>query len=851
MSQKSPASALRAVLQFPIAIAAVPLAFGQVAPDPAHLASPGAASEGDVKTYGPSALTPALQAEIALRDAADRAQAVTTVTPRTAAVEQRDEATPVAGLTSRIDRVLVDADAVPGAVWALGRGWKAEFAADGMTYHPRLGRTHASATTSFELARVSRGGEPISFRGATVRSEGERVVLERGSLREIYNLSLESLEQTFVFDTLAGQGDLVLDVAVASDWQVVPGEEHIRFVEPGVGEVRYGRAYAFDAAGSRIELARTWTGDGIALTVPASFLAGAVLPLTVDPVIGSTTSLVLDDDESNPDVCFDSASNRYWLAYQDFFTATDSDVFVVTMTTGGTLGTPFSIDFTGDYWAQPAVASSPASNNLLVVASTTPDGPGSANADIEGRLVDTAALTTGGAQFLIDTQTQSCTKPDVGGSWWTGASFADYCVVWEREFSTTDSDILARVVNQDGTFLTTVIFLANSGLESDFAPAVSKSRGDESFFGDFWNVAWIRDTDQNGQGTPYSHRIYFDGTLNGATEQVVFNTALASNVDVTSSFDTTVPGVGERPFIVAYERDVNAGDIYATVCTQLGPETTSNVSAMEDFDVALITRNPSIATDGTSFFLAFDELWWGASAGSTDYDTYALSGNIAYANNDAFVALSERHQRLQYTGSLQRRCEIASQSDGGGSADDAVVAWEDYSAGGANGSTIALAIFDSATLDTSAFQAIGEQYCDANAHGDSGNGGRSASFISCLGDASVGSQQRLACDEMKLNAFAYFIVSASTGNVNMPGASLGRLCLGGTIGRVVGGSILNTGSSGSISTLFNPLSLPTPTGSFSANPGQTLYFQCWHRDTAPGGAAASNFSNACAVTFRP
>jgi hypothetical protein len=150
---------------------------------------------------------------------------------------------------------------------------------------------------------------------------------------------------------------------------------------------------------------------------------------------------------------------------------------------------------------------------------------------------------------------------------------------------------------------------------------------------------------------------------------------------------------------------------------------------------------------------------------------------------------------LQYSSGLQRRCEISSQFDGGGSADDAVVAWENHSGGNANGGTIEVATFDSATTDGSSLQSIGEQYCDANAHADSADGGRRSSFISARGNASVGSTQYLHCDEMKLNAFAYFIVAPSTGNVNMPGSSVGRLCLSGSIGRVVGGTILNTGTS--------------------------------------------------------
>jgi hypothetical protein len=560
-------AALRAALPLPVALSVASLAVAQ-APDAAGVSLASETLHEDVKTYTPS-LTPAQLAAIEAQDAADRAQSLPLPAPAADATRSLD-VVPAIGHLRRAPEVLLDATAVPGTVWGGGSDWKAEFAPRGVTYFPRVGRSAASAPTSFELARVTRGGDALSFRNASVRTEGQSVVMDRGTLREVYHLGLETLEQTFVFDTLVGEGDLVLDVAVASAWEPMSGEELIRFVGP-VGEVTYGRAFVFDASGARQEIERTWTGEGIRLTVPAAFLAGAVLPLTVDPVIVATVTNVLDDDESNPDVVYDSNSSRYWIAYQDYFSATDSDVWVIPMTPGGTFGTSLAIDFTGDSWVQPAVAVSPASGNMLVVASTTPDGPGSANADIEGRFVDTTTLALSGAQFLIDETSLSCVKPDVGGSTWTGAPFADYCVVWEREFNPTDHDILARVVNQDGTFLTSTIFLSNSGSNDDYAPAISKSRGDESFNGDFWNIAWIRDANQDGLGTPLlaphllrRHAERRDGAgrvQHGAGEQ---------RVDVTSSFDTTVPGLGERPFIVVFDRDVNNGDIYATVCTQLG-----------------------------------------------------------------------------------------------------------------------------------------------------------------------------------------------------------------------------------------------------------------------------------------
>ena len=801
----------------------------------------------DVKSS--DAMDAARVAEAAARDAADLA-ARPYVARAAAGMASKPERSAAALRASGLEHVVYDT--VGGEVWAVGQGWKARFGADGLEYIPRLGKAAPrNFPTRFELDRVTVGGEALTLRAPSVRRTADGVALHHGPVSEVYHAAPAALEQTFVFEALPGLGDLVLDVAVASAWAVVPGEDVIRFVDPAWGEVTYGRAFALDAAGARVEIAREWTGDGIRMTVPATFLAGAVLPLTVDPIIGVRVmnNQGVTDDDFNVDGAWDASSNKLWYVWQDYVSATDADIFAAAVDTAGVISAALSVEVTNDYWDTPAIAASPTTQRLMVVASATTDGPGSSVADIAARLIDPVNGTQG-APFVVDAQTQDCVRPDVGGSFDQVASSADFCVVYERVFSATDHDILARVVNTDGTFLTGVISLSNSGANNDFAPAISKSRGNETFNGDYWNIAWIRDVDGDGRGAPMTQRVYFNGTTNGSVEQLVMGTLLASNVDVTSTFDQVVAGTSERPYIVAFQREVGNGDIYATVCAQNLVLGESNVSEMEDFDASLIAGQPSIATDGTSFFLAYEEYFYNAPPGGDDFDVHALSGGIWTTSSGTGIALAERRRNVGTSFDHDATPVMTSMWDGGaGTIDDAWVLWVEIVNDPLG--EIWIQRYDSATLEASTFQAIGSQYCAANGHADSYGNGRASSFISARGNASTTSTQQLYCDEMKLNAFAYFIVSTTTGDVNNAGGGQGRLCLGGTIGRLVGGSILNTGNTGSVTIGFNPQSLPTPNGTFAAAPGQTLYFQCWHRDTAAGGVATSNFSNACAVTFRP
>jgi hypothetical protein len=845
-------STLGALLLGAAPLAAGPLALAQESPDSLRPTNP-PTRNGDLddvasKLAPPSALPRGpFDVDVAAGAASSALpHAPSAFAPKFAAPEP-----PVGGrVQPAIDTVLYDTTAAPGQVLARGRNWKAEFGPTGLTYIPVLGRNAPrNFPTSFNLASVRSGGEPVDFRSASVSQRGATVTLDRGTLREAYHLDADVIEQTFVFDALPTLGDLVVEVAVDSTWHVIATDEALRFVGETFGELTYGRAYVYDANGVREEIARLWTGTSIELIVPATFLATAAFPVTIDPPLGNTLQNSFGGpDDSNADLAFDASSGKFWLTWQDFTSATDADVYVTQFTPGGTQGTTVIVDTTTEYWETPAVAAAPTAERVLVVASTTTNGPGTSIANIEGRLVDTSASTQAGATFEIDQLTGDCVRPDVGGQWWTGSSEAEFCVVWERVHSTTDHDIHARRVQATGSPEGSTIFVSNSGTANDFAPAISASWGDPELFGDFWNVAWIRDADGNGTGRPIASRIYFDGTSNGATEFEVNATQLARNVSITSTLDDELVGTSERPFLVAFERSVNGGDVFVTVCTQNVAHSTSTIGTMEDFDLSLPQIEPSIATDGTSFFLTYSELFF-AGAGSNDFDVFMVSGNISELVTGGSIALAERHVGLAETFNVERASSTATRFDGGGGTDDGFVVWEQRS--GTNGAQLFLRELDARTTENSTQQAVGRQYCAANAHADSGSGGRETSWMWLRGDQRTGSTHRLFCEDTKRDAFAYFICSLTPGSVNLPGGSAGRLCLSGAIGRLVGGQILTTGSNGSISIDFSPGNLPSPSGPVAAAAGETWHFQCWHRDIAPGSVSTSNFSNAVAVTFQP
>ena len=125
------------------------------------------------------------------------------------------------------------------------------------------------------------------------------------------------------------------------------------------------------------------------------------------------------------------------------------------------------------------------------------------------------------------------------------------------------------------------------------------------------------------------------------------------------------------------------------------------------------------------------------------------------------------------------------------------------------------------------------------------------------GEAHAYGSSQVVADDLTLQAhsipvgsFGFFILSETTVPPTVSGGSSGQICLGGSIGRFIApGQVIAAGISGVISLAVHPSALPTPSGTVAANPGETWYFQLWHRD-AIGGQTTSNFTDAVAVTFQ-
>jgi hypothetical protein len=134
-------------------------------------------------------------------------------------------------------------------------------------------------------------------------------------------------------------------------------------------------------------------------------------------------------------------------------------------------------------------------------------------------------------------------------------------------------------------------------------------------------------------------------------------------------------------------------------------------------------------------------------------------------------------------------------------------------------------------------------YCDANP-----NSTGFASEISFLGSQSIGDNDvTLQTAGLPANQFAYYLVSPQSGFIaNAPG-SQGNICLSGTIGRYTS-QIGQSTSAGLFTRSLGTSNIPVIPPA-NINPGETWYYQLWHRDFNP--TPTSNFSRGIAITFAP
>jgi hypothetical protein len=736
-----------------------------------------------------------------------------------------------------------------GALWACGDSYKASFDAQGFTYVPFFGsRAPRNFPVGVRLESVHVGGQLLAFLGAGARTRSDdRVVIERGSLTELYDLDPRGVKQEFVFDSLPAGGDVRVRLAIDTELQPRTSDEGVEFAND-LGFVRYGKATVLDAAGRSQLMDTSWVDGAIELIVPAAFLAEARFPVTIDPVFVTFTVDATVEDDNSPDVAFENTTFLFAICWERIFSATDHDVWIeeYDILGGAIAGTRNTIDFTSVNWQHPRIASNVLSSQFLVVAQA---GAASGGARvIRGRTMESESPFALGSQFDISGgESGDKLDPDVGGDpVLTGPTY--YCVVWTRVLNPTDADVHARLVLSNSTLLGGGTFpIDNTGGTWDINATVSKSDGPVPFSAQDWNIAWERELPgAGGLGDIHGAQVHWDGMITTPS----FPIAATSDNDGRPSASTGLDLAGVRHYAVAFTRDFGDHDIELAILQGSTLEQLINVSSEEDVFTGLLFQDqlqPSVDASDEFFHVTYAEQY---STSTTDYDIWAS----ALSFNGTSTVLAEVHENLAFSSSLELNPQVSTRRSGGAPGSDTLAAtWDDFAGPGINNGDIEAATMTVPTGGPVQVLCAGDGSSIACpcAAGGFGNGCPNSLFagganLATTGNANVSSDTLVLRGTSMPNATCVYFQGMSF--VSPFVIDDGIMCTGGTIIRL--GSKLNAGDQSQYPSGGDPS--VSVRGAIPAAGGETRMYQAFYRNAAAFCTpSTSNRTNGLRITWLP
>ncbi len=564
-----------------------------------------------------------------------------------------------AGATSLPDEILFDDR--EGALFALGNTYKAEFDSNGATYVPYFDGAARNYPLHFVVQKAVVANTELAVDDAMPTRNDNRVTFAHGGLRATYDLLPRGMEQMFWFDTLPVRGELRVEVALHTDLQAAAHENGFSFSNE-LGTVSYSQAFAIDARGERLPLVTTLEHGTLCLRVPATFVASAVLPLCIDPLV-SSSQLAYQGVGTHPaevsDIAYEPTYGEYQVVFHRYWSGTDYDAFVRRFDSNMNPSTLFIIDTSGaESWEKPKIAANNLGDRFLVVAQTS---NGSASPYwIAGRTVGSGSGPVG-TPFVIERAGLpghafgDKINPDVGGDPdYFGPTY--FTVVWERIALTTDHDVHLKQVTSTGSLVSaTPIYLANS-TAFDSQPTISKSNGAPPYATQCWGVAWQRTYSPSDEDI-YGALVRWDGVV--TVPPFVIDSPIAWQLHPSISSPTDEVN-GARYYLCTFDDQLPANStITGTVLDQNG-------TSQGRFDIAnQLTPTyphvePSVDSDGARFVVGWHEVY-----GGTGQDFDIRVATCAFA--PALGLVIQDQATPGYTTDMEGLCEVTStHADGSG-----------------------------------------------------------------------------------------------------------------------------------------------------------------------------------------
>lgn len=556
-----------------------------------------------------------------------------------------------------------------GTIWVSGPKYKASFGTGGASFIPFLGSKAPRAfPLDMSLESATANGHAIALDAAsTAVRDGDRITIDRGPIDEVYEIGLESIEQTFVVTERPASGDLRFFVRLESEMQ--RGEDADGFTWSNeLGSVKYSRAFVREADGRRVPVESRSSASGVEIVVGRDYLATATFPLVVDPVVSTFAVDTNGYDSYDSDAAYDLTTDRYLVVYERVVNLSDGDVYGILYEANGPGAWFVALDNTGEDWRSPQCANLNAANQFLMVAQAR-NILGAPNANIWGMTID-AVTTVPGWKFLISTgdPTHLQIFPDVGGDSYDGPGGAYYCVTWQRQFNATDTDVHARLVTSGSTLIgPSTILLSDSGGTLDAWPSVSKSNG---ILGGAaaWTIAWHRSYSSTEHDI-FAAQLAWDGTVVNATTAINTLGGLDYYPRVSSPLDDG------RVLVIYAHSFTTDHDIYYSLLNGVTVENQGNLTSLEA--TGFLFQNQSeycIDSDGQRFAVVYAENYLSSTF---DYDIWVSS----FTPFGALLLATEVRQSLDFTSLQSLRTDVIATRSGGGVNRRFLATWDNTGGG--------------------------------------------------------------------------------------------------------------------------------------------------------------------------
>lgn len=713
-----------------------------------------------------------------------------------------------------------------GELWVNAPGYKASFGSDGFTYIPFLGSSAPqNYPVRFVIAGTSVDGIALDSVVPQVRREGNTVDIDRGGFIERYNLDLESIEQTFVIERLNSRGEL--RIALDLETELVPARGNDGIVLSGpAGNVHFGDVTVLDARGASFATPAQLIDGRIVIEVDAAFVESAELPLVVDPIINSW-SYDTSRTVKAPDTAYDDTNQVWMVCMEEVFSQTDSDVYSIKRDRNGNniIASGMYIDVSSLSWSAPRIANNNIANQFLTVAERF-DGT---SRQVWGRMRDAAGNSLDSKFMISGTLGGDKLSPDVGGDpLLIGPTY--YCVVWNRDFSTSDKDIHCRLVRSNSTlFGSSTQLIDNSGSTRDSFPSISNSNGPGPFQGQRWNIVWARFTGSIITSADiHAAQLDWDGTIVTPS----FGLVVTSSRTTSPSASSPLAGSnGRRRWACTWR---SAGSIFGTADIGMQPmlggiqQPAINLTMLEEqtFGLSHGVENqwePAIVADGTQYRVTYRESY----NGSSDYDV--RSSTLTHQGTQLY--LLEGHDEFAFSSTVEGEISSASEAESGGDPGRVMSVWRDLNTS-TNVDKIEGNVADH--LDT------WEQISTPAGCGSANNSGGARSYTRAIGSSSIGtSRVILETHDLPANAFGFYVTGRTAASIAV---GQGTLCIGQV--KRLDDQVQNSAQTFTVRRNLTFTNLPA---GVQITPG-TNYFQFWHRDTV-NNMATSNLSDTAEVLF--